>query len=143
MNDNLNEIITLPIISILCYLVVEGAKMFTNKNSKVKKLLPIISAFTGAILGILIYLYMPENIPSDNVVGAALIGIISGLGATGSNQLIKHVVEFISKGTVEIVSNQTNEIDDDKYDPFPCISRDACNRVNCIDCPVMQNEKDN
>ena len=138
-----NEIVTLPVISVLCYLIIESIKVFINKNSKVMKLLPIISAFTGAILGVLVHLLEPESITSVNVTEAILIVIISGLGATGSNQLFKHIVEFIKK---ESTTNEDRQIDDtsnEDYNPFPCIARDACNRVNCIDCPFMQNEKNN
>lgn len=138
-----DEIITLPVISALCYLIIEGIKVFINKNGKVMKLLPIISALIGAILGVLIHLLEPESITSGNVVEAILIGLISGLGATGSNQLFKHIVEFLRKESITIKNTQIDDTSKEDYNPFPCIAKDACNRVNCIDCPFMQNKKDN
>ncbi len=54
------------------------------------KLIPILMAFIGGGLGILIYYTNPEIIlNADNIWTALGIGIISGLSSTGTNQLIK------------------------------------------------------
>lgn len=80
------ELVVIPTLLIICYLVVEIFKLFVKK-----KFLPVISGVTGAILGIIAYFLIPSLIDSQNILTAIAIGIISGLGATGSNQVFKQL----------------------------------------------------
>ena len=78
------ELVIIPTILVISYLITEIFKLFVKK-----KYLPVISGLTGAILGVIAYFITPSMIESSNLLTAIAIGIISGLGATGSNQLLK------------------------------------------------------
>ena len=80
------ELIVIPTILVISYLVTEIFKLFVKK-----KILPVISGVTGAILGVVAYLLTPTLIDNTNLLTSIAIGIISGLGATGSNQIIKQL----------------------------------------------------
>ena len=86
------EFSSIPIIVILCYLMGELFKiMFKNKND-LFKLIPILNAILGGILGILIFLTNPEIIfNAKNIWNALGIGIVSGVSSTGTNQIIKKI----------------------------------------------------
>jgi fluoride ion exporter CrcB/FEX len=71
----------------MCYLVGMICKSF--KNEKLDTFIPDIVGVVGAILGIVIYLTIPNFIPADNWAVAIAIGIVSGLSATGINQIYK------------------------------------------------------
>ena len=56
------------------------------------KLIPILNAILGGILGILIFLTNPEIILNAKNIWTALgIGIVSGVSSTGTNQIIKKI----------------------------------------------------
>lgn len=100
---DLNNITGVPAIVILCYLLVEGIKVFAGRYEKVKELLPLISAFIGAIMGALLFMFCPEIMPSESYISSIIIGIFSGLSATGSNQILKQLKKLIGN------SNKQNE----------------------------------
>lgn len=55
------------------------------------KWIPVICGVSGVILGILaFYLHMPD-MPADDPITAAAIGLASGLAATGFNQVYKQL----------------------------------------------------
>lgn len=80
------ELIVIPTLTVICYLSVELFKLFVKK-----KYLPVISGSTGAILGVIAYHVTPTLIDNTNILTAISIGIVSGLAATGSNQIIKQL----------------------------------------------------
>lgn len=80
------ELIVIPTLTVICYLTVELFKLFVKK-----KYLPVISGSTGAILGVIAYYVTPTLIENTNILTAISIGIVSGLAATGSNQIIKQL----------------------------------------------------
>ncbi len=100
---DLNNITGVPAIVILCYLLVEVIKVFVGKYEKIKELLPLISAFIGAIMGVLLFMFCSEIMPSDTYISSIIIGIFSGLSATGSNQIWKQLKKLIDN------SNKQNE----------------------------------
>ena len=85
------ENIGIPIIVLCCYMIGEVYKLiFKNKDDY--KIIPIITAISGGILGIVIYFTNPSVLLNpNNVWTALLLGIISGASATGGNQIIKQV----------------------------------------------------
>lgn len=90
------DFIGIPIIIIICYMVGEIYKVVFKKNTKTYKLIPILVAFIGGVLGIIIYFTSPEVLlNARNIYNAILVGIISGFSATGTNQIIKQI--FIKK----------------------------------------------
>ena len=80
------ELIGIPAIVVISHMITETFKMFINK-----KYLPIVAGISGCILGILSFVLQIDIMPADDIITAAAIGIISGLAATGSNQIIKQL----------------------------------------------------
>ena len=73
-------------ITVICYLVGLGVKLtpFDNNN-----LIPVVCGAVGALLGALcLYLGVPE-FPASDIVTAVAVGIVSGLAATGVDQVVK------------------------------------------------------
>lgn len=91
--------IGVTLIVVICYIVGEVYKVIFPKE-EMKRLIPVVLAVFGAILGVLIY-YIDKNIlfNVDSVFTAILIGIISGTSSTGANQIIKQI--FKNKGEKE------------------------------------------
>lgn len=73
-------------ISVICYLVAQVIKA-TPLN---KKWLPVICGVVGLILGI-VGRYVVPNFPGQDILSASAIGIVSGLAATGANQIYKQL----------------------------------------------------
>jgi hypothetical protein len=80
------EIIGIPAIVVISYMITETFKMFINK-----KYLPIVAGISGGCLGVLSFVLQIDIMPATDIVSALAIGIISGLAATGSNQIIKQI----------------------------------------------------
>lgn len=81
---------SIPIIVLCCYIIGEIFKSIFKNKQETYKLIPILMACIGGILGILIYYTNPEIIlNTDNIWTALGIGIVSGLTSTGTNQIIK------------------------------------------------------
>ena len=80
------ELIGIPAIVVISYMITETFKMFINK-----KYLPIVAGISGCALGILAYVLQINIMPTGDIITAAAIGIISGLAATGSNQIFKQL----------------------------------------------------
>lgn len=83
----MTEFVSFPVIVVMCYLV--GLICKAIPNEALDKFIPIICGVTGAGLGILIYFTIPNFIPAENWAVAITIGILSGLAATGANQIVK------------------------------------------------------
>ena len=73
-------------ITVICYLVAQAVKATSLDN----KWLPIISGTVGGILGV-IGLYVMPDFPSNDILTAVAVGIVSGLAATGINQIYKQL----------------------------------------------------
>ena len=76
-------ILSVPAITVICYLVGEFVKVFEKIPDKV---IPTICGITGAALGVVGMYTMPE-FPATDILGALAVGIVSGLAATGAHQL--------------------------------------------------------
>ena len=86
------EFTSIPIIVILCYLLGEIYKVLFKNKQDLYKLIPIVLACFGGLLGILIFLTNPEIMLNVSNVWTALgIGIVSGVSSTGTNQIIKKI----------------------------------------------------
>lgn len=89
-------------IIIVIYLLAELAKkiMVKTKKEKYRDLIPHVCLIVGALIAIiLLYLYpqaLSEGI--DNPIQAFICGALSGMAATGSNQLFARTIKF--KNTV-------------------------------------------
>lgn len=87
----MSEVVAFPAITIVCYLA--GMICKNAGNEKLDKFIPSICGVLGAILGVVMFLTIPDFIPASNWAVAVEIGIVSGLTATGVNQVIKQLKE--------------------------------------------------
>lgn len=83
------EFVAFPAIVVMCYLVGFICKKIGNKT--LDKFIPGICGALGAILGVVIFLTIPNFMPADNWAVAVAIGIVSGFAATGINQIYKQL----------------------------------------------------
>ena len=87
------EFSSVPIIVVCCYLMGEIYKVIFKKRPETYKLIPVLVSITGGILGILLYLTNKEMIfQAENIWIALGIGIVSGASSTGTNQIIKQLL---------------------------------------------------
>ena len=70
-------------ITIICLLIGQGVKA----SSLDSKFIPIICGVCGAVLGVVGMFLMPD-FPATDYITAAAVGIVSGLAATGANQVM-------------------------------------------------------
>lgn len=74
-------------ITVICYLAGQVVKATGVDN----KWIPVICGVLGAILGpVALYLGVPD-FPATDVLTAVAVGIVSGLAATGINQVAKQL----------------------------------------------------
>ena len=73
-------------ITVICLLIGQGVKASGLDN----KFIPIICGVCGAVLGVAGMFIMPA-FPATDYITAAAVGIVSGLAATGANQVIKQL----------------------------------------------------
>ena len=86
------EFTSIPIIVIICYIIGEIYKVLFKNKQDLYKLIPIILACFGGLLGILIFLTNPEIMLNVSNAWTALgIGIVSGVSSTGTNQIINQI----------------------------------------------------
>ena len=71
-------------ITVICYLAAEIVKATSLDN----KWIPVICGISGGSLGIVALFWMPD-FPVQDVLSATAVGIVSGLAATGANQIFK------------------------------------------------------
>lgn len=83
----MTEFVVFPAIAVVCYFVGFVCKSFNNET--LDRFIPSICGVLGAILGIVVYFAIPNFIPAENWFVALCIGIVSGLSATGINQIYK------------------------------------------------------
>ena len=73
-------------ITVICLLIGQGVKASGLDN----KFIPIICGVAGGVLGIAGMFLMPD-FPATDYITAAAVGIVSGLAATGANQVVKQL----------------------------------------------------
>lgn len=73
-------------ITFICYLAAQAVKA-TNLDNK---WLPVICGVLGGILGVVGLYWIPEY-PAQDIITAIAVGIMSGLAATGVNQVYKQL----------------------------------------------------
>ena len=83
---DLTNIASVAAITVICYLIAIGVKATKVNN----KYIPVICGITGGLLGIVGMFVIPQY-PTGDVINAAAVGIVSGLAATGANQVYKQL----------------------------------------------------
>ena len=79
---------TVAAITVLCYLIGSGVKTTPLDN----KYIPVIVGAVGGLLGVAGMFIMPE-FPAADYMTAVAVGIVSGLAATGINQVYKQLTK--------------------------------------------------
>ena len=74
-------------IVVICYLVGLVVKATPWNNNKI---IPIACGMAGAVLGVAGMYVMPE-FPAADPITAVAVGIVSGLAATGADQIAKQL----------------------------------------------------
>ena len=77
------------VIVVICYLIGEMVKVSPVDN----KYIPCVVGFFGGILGVVAFLTGMPDFPAADVLTAIAVGIVSGLAATGANQVIKQLTK--------------------------------------------------
>lgn len=75
-------------ITVICLLVAQAIKATSLDN----KWLPVLCGALGGILGVVGMFAMPD-FPAHDVISAVAVGIVSGLAATGTNQVYKQLTQ--------------------------------------------------
>lgn len=75
-------------ISVIAYILGELAKASKLDN----KWIPVICGIAGGALGV-VSLYLVPDFPATDIISAVAVGIVSGLAATGANQIMKQMKE--------------------------------------------------
>lgn len=97
------EIVSVPVIVVVVCVIMELLKGILGNKEKFMRLIPVFSAITGALIGMIIFFAAPSIIPADNLFMALLIGAASGLASTGAHQVLKQL-----KSSQESVSSGEN-----------------------------------
>ena len=74
------------VITVICFLVDQAVKVTGLDN----KYIPVIVGAAGGVLGVVGMLVMPD-FPATDYLTAVAVGIVSGLAATGINQVYKQL----------------------------------------------------
>jgi len=73
------------------YTIIEILKYFTKSNEKFKVFIPIIAGVLGAAIATAVYFISPTLMGFQNFFDALVVGLVSGLAATGTNQIFKQL----------------------------------------------------
>lgn len=73
-------------ITVICYLAAQALKATAMDN----KWLPVICGLCGGVLGVVGWRVM-AGYPAEDVLTAIAVGIVSGLAATGADQVYKQL----------------------------------------------------
>lgn len=103
---DISAYIDIPIL-VLTYFFVLFIKKKVLKTDKQRDLLPVIAACTGALISMLIFIFIPSISTNVNLFNAFASGAISGSAATGSNEIYKRITRFFTV-TPEEASCQCN-----------------------------------
>ncbi len=71
--------------------IIEVIKKATGGSEKLLRFIPLIALGLGATSGVICFFFIPDIIPTPNVVVAIIVGAASELSATGTNQIVKQL----------------------------------------------------
>lgn len=96
----------IPVIVVICYIAITAIK----GTSVSSKWYPVISCFLGAISAFAMYYIVPGFINASTLTAAIISGGISGLAATGSNQVLKQLMKSAEEGTLNTATAPDSEV---------------------------------
>lgn len=86
------EIICVPAIVSITYALIELYKKWIAKGrEKYLAFIPLVALILGGALGVAIFYIEPSLIIANNAWWALIVGLASGLSATGTNQVFKQL----------------------------------------------------
>lgn len=91
------QTISVPIIAAVVYCLMEAAKI-AARTEAFNDYIPLLSIALGALTGVAVFFGLPDLIPAENVLAAAIIGAASGWAATGANQTFKKISKISDGG---------------------------------------------
>ena len=83
--------LSVPVIVSIVYGCINLYKQLTCGEEKYMRLIPIIAAVIGAVIGVFAYYAFPAVLTAENIWQAIIIGGASGLTATGANQVFRQL----------------------------------------------------
>ena len=86
MSIDVLGIVGVAAITVICYLV-----GIACKAAELDKYIPMIVGFVGAVLGVVAFVIKMPDFPAGDILTAIAVGIVSGLAATGINQVGKQL----------------------------------------------------
>lgn len=81
---------TVGSIAVIAYLVGKGVKASPWNNDHI---IPIVCGFVGGLLGLVGHFCQIEGFPATDVLTSVAVGIVSGLSATGADQIGKQLTQ--------------------------------------------------
>lgn len=88
------EVFITPSLVVLFYIFAEIAKKTFLKTDEKRKLIPVICASIGVVVGILLFFFSPETLGVSGLLDSIATCAVSALAATGCNQLYKQISKF-------------------------------------------------
>lgn len=79
-------IASVAVITVICYLIGQVVKASGVDN----KWIPIVVGVAGGVLGV-VGMYLMPDFPAQDYLTAVAVGIVSGLAATGIDQVAKQL----------------------------------------------------
>ena len=105
---------TIPLIVVICYIAITAIK--TTKIDG--RWYPLISCGIGMLIGVAMFYITPEFIGATSIMVAIVSGGVSGLAATGSNQVLKQLMKSAEDGTLVVkTSENTTKPPDAENEP--------------------------
>ncbi|MEG1520830.1 MAG: phage holin family protein [Clostridia bacterium] len=89
--ENLMQITSVPAIVAIVYALIEAYKIIINGKANGMRFIPIIAGGLGSVIGVLVYFFAPNLIIATDIFTAIVVGLVSGLSATGANQIFKQL----------------------------------------------------
>lgn len=90
--ENAVEVVAVPVIAAIVYGVMAVYRQLVAGKAAVwTSLIPVWAGILGTAIGVIAFYLVPEAMPADNVLTAILLGLASGLSATGADQVYKQI----------------------------------------------------
>ena len=88
------ELVSIPSIIVMCYVLAQILNVLFKKQTKLHKLIPYITSLVGGSLGYVLFKIDKCSIGNpSNFIFAIVIGMISGLIATGADSSLKKILK--------------------------------------------------
>ncbi len=91
MDINTFGIASVAAVTALCYLAGQGAKLLPAVNNRA---IPVICGAVGVLLGLVWFFMGWPDFPAADPITAAAVGAVSGLAATGADQIYKQLSNY-------------------------------------------------